>query len=74
VLVGVFISVTTVPAAGFAAVAAVLGAWPQALGSLVQLAVNVIGIVVAGLVVLLVAGLRGRGPAAGPGPRRSHAG
>lgn len=74
VLVGVFISVTTVPAAGFAAVATVLGAWPQALGSLVQLAVNVVGIVVAGLVVLLVAGLWGRGPGARPGPRRSHAG
>jgi uncharacterized hydrophobic protein (TIGR00271 family) len=41
VLVGVFISVTTVPAAGFAAVAAVLG-------------VNVVGIVVAGIAVLTV--------------------
>lgn len=60
VLVGVFISVTTVPAAGFAAVAAVLGAWSQALGSLAQLGVNVVGIVVAGLVVLLIAGQRGR--------------
>ncbi|HEY2223244.1 DUF389 domain-containing protein [Actinomycetospora sp.] len=60
VLVGVFISVTTVPAAGFAAVAAVLGAWPQALGSLLQLGVNVVGIVLAGLLVLLIAGARGR--------------
>jgi uncharacterized hydrophobic protein (TIGR00271 family) len=59
VLVGVFISVTTVPAAGFAAVAAVLGAWPQALGSLAQLGVNVVGIVLAGLLVLLLAGARG---------------
>jgi len=55
VLVGVFISVTTVPAAGFAAVAVVLRDWPEALGSLAQLAVNVTGIVVAGLVVLLLA-------------------
>jgi uncharacterized hydrophobic protein (TIGR00271 family) len=60
VLVGVFISVTTVPAAGFAAVAAVVGAWAPALGSLAQLGVNVVGIVVAGLVVLLISGRRGR--------------
>ncbi len=72
VLVGVFISVTTVPAAGFAAVAVVLGAWPQALGSLAQLAVNVVGIVVAGLVVLLVAGRRGRAAAARRGARKPH--
>ncbi|GAA4784557.1 DUF389 domain-containing protein [Actinomycetospora chlora] len=54
VLVGVFISVTTVPAAGFAAVAAVLGEWSRAAGSLAQLVVNVVGIVVAGIVVLTV--------------------
>lgn len=54
VLVGVFISVTTVPAAGFAAVAAVLGDWPRTAGSLFQLVVNVVGIVVAGTVVLLL--------------------
>jgi uncharacterized hydrophobic protein (TIGR00271 family) len=68
VLVGVFISVTTVPAAGFAAVAAVLGAWSQALGSLAQLGLNIVGIVVAALLVLLVAGRYGRGAAA----RRRH--
>jgi uncharacterized hydrophobic protein (TIGR00271 family) len=54
VLVGVFISVTTVPAAGFAAVAAVLGEWSRAVGSLAQLVVNVVGIVAAGVMVLLV--------------------
>lgn len=54
VLVGVFISVTTVPAAGFAAVAVVLGDGPRALSSLAQLAVNMVGIVLAGLVVLVV--------------------
>jgi uncharacterized hydrophobic protein (TIGR00271 family) len=53
VLVGVFISVTTVPAAGFAAVAAVLRSGPDVAGSLAQLAVNIVGIVVAGVVVLL---------------------
>jgi uncharacterized hydrophobic protein (TIGR00271 family) len=72
VLVGVFISVTTVPAAGFAAVAAVLGAWPQALGSLAQLAVNVVGIVVAGLVVLLIAGQRGRAAVTRRRGRKPH--
>jgi uncharacterized hydrophobic protein (TIGR00271 family) len=54
VLVGVFISVTTVPAAGFAAVAAVVGDWGRALSSLLQLAVNVAGVVLAGLVVLVL--------------------
>lgn len=54
VLVGVFVSVTTVPAAGFAAVAAVLGDWSRAAGSLVQLLVNVVGIVIAGVIVLMI--------------------
>jgi uncharacterized hydrophobic protein (TIGR00271 family) len=53
-LVGVFISVTTVPAAAFAAVALVEGRYGEALGSAAQLAVNVLGIVVAAVVVLLV--------------------
>jgi len=53
-LVGVFISVTTVPAAGFAVVAAVLGDWPVAARSTAQLAVNMVGIVAAGLLVLWV--------------------
>ncbi|WP_433591163.1 DUF389 domain-containing protein [Nocardia sp. CA-145437] len=52
VLVGVFISVTTVPAAGLAAVAAFAGKWHAALSSLAQLGVNLIGIVVAGVAVL----------------------
>lgn len=53
-LVGVFISVTTVPAAGFASVAAILGDWRLCAGSAVQLAVNLIGIVVAASIVLLL--------------------
>lgn len=53
-LVGVFISVTTVPAAGYAAVAAILGHWSRSLESLGQLAVNLIGIVLAAALVLLL--------------------
>lgn len=53
-LVGVFISVTTVPAAGYASVAAILGDWNRFFGSVGQLAVNLVGIVVAAAVVLLM--------------------
>lgn len=53
-LVGVFISVTTVPAAAFATVAAVEGRWEEAGGSALQLVVNIVGIVLAAVVVLLV--------------------
>lgn len=51
-LVGVFISVTTIPAAGFAAVAATLGEWHKAFMSVAQLGVNMVGIVIAGILVL----------------------
>lgn len=51
-LVGVFISVTTIPAAGFAAVAATVGEWHKAFESIGQLGVNMVGIVVAGIIVL----------------------
>jgi len=57
-LVGVFISVYTVTAAGFAAVAATLGDWDLAAKSALQLVVNLVGIVVAGVLVLV---LRPRG-------------
>ncbi|MBN6040858.1 DUF389 domain-containing protein [Amycolatopsis sp. 195334CR] len=57
-LVGVFISVTTVPAAGYAVVAAVLNEWGRCIGSVVQLVINLVGIVVAAAVVLM---LRRRG-------------
>lgn len=53
-LVGVFISVTTVPAAGYASVAAILGDWGRAGESIGQLAVNLAGIVVAATAVLLI--------------------
>jgi uncharacterized hydrophobic protein (TIGR00271 family) len=53
-LVGVFISVTTVPAAGYAAVAAILGEWSRFFGSVGQLVVNLTGIVLSAIVVLLL--------------------
>jgi uncharacterized hydrophobic protein (TIGR00271 family) len=52
-LTGVFISVTTVPAAGFVAVALVLGEFEKAAGSALQLALNLLGIVAAAVSVLL---------------------
>ena len=52
-LIGVFISVTTVPAAGFVAVALVLGEFQKAAGSAFQLLLNLVGIVVAAVAVLL---------------------
>lgn len=51
-LVGVFISVTTVPAAGFAVVAATVGSWRIAALSAGQLGINLVGIVVAATFVL----------------------
>jgi len=59
-LVGVFISVTTVPAAGYAAVAAVLGQWDICLQSIAQLAVNLVGVVAAAALVLAVRNRRGQ--------------
>jgi uncharacterized hydrophobic protein (TIGR00271 family) len=53
-LVGVFISVTTVPAAAFAVVAATVGDWDIAAQSAAQLAVNLIGITLAGVLVLWI--------------------
>jgi uncharacterized hydrophobic protein (TIGR00271 family) len=53
-LVGVFISVTTVPAAAFASTALVEGRYAQAGGSALQLLVNLVGIVVAAVAVLIV--------------------
>ncbi len=53
-LVGVFISVTTVPAAAFASVALVEGRFAEAAGSALQLVVNIVGIVLAAVVVLLL--------------------
>ena len=53
-LVGVFISVTTIPASGYLAVAAVFGHWSAALGSLEQLVINIIGMALAGWLTLAI--------------------
>ncbi|BBH70078.1 hypothetical protein ACTI_67630 [Actinoplanes sp. OR16] len=53
-LVGVLISVTTVPAAANAAVALAYGVRSEALGSALQLVINLAAIVVAGVLTLLV--------------------
>lgn len=53
-LVGVFISVTTVPAAGYASIAAILGEWTRFAQSVGQLAVNLAGIVAAAALVLVL--------------------
>ena len=53
-LVGVFISVTTVPAAGDLALSMAVWTGRQILGSLAQLLVNLTGMTVAGVVTLLV--------------------
>ncbi|MBM7810216.1 DUF389 domain-containing protein [Saccharothrix algeriensis] len=60
-LVGVFISVTTVPAAGFAVIAAVLGEWAICGQSVLQLVVNLVGIVLAAALVLALRNRRRRG-------------
>jgi uncharacterized hydrophobic protein (TIGR00271 family) len=51
-LSGVFISVTTVPAAGNIALGIALGDWPEVTGSAVQLLINLAGMAVAGALVL----------------------
>jgi uncharacterized hydrophobic protein (TIGR00271 family) len=53
-LVGVFISVTTVPAAAFASVAFVEGRYAQAMQSAAQLVINLVGIVVAAAAMLVL--------------------
>jgi uncharacterized membrane protein len=51
-LSGVFISVTTIPAAGNVAVGLAVGAWPAVWGSSLQLAINLTGMAVAGALTL----------------------
>lgn len=60
VLVGVFISVTTIPAAGYIATAPVFGLWSAAGGSLGQLGLNLVGILAAALTVLALRSRRRR--------------
>ncbi|MCG8917781.1 DUF389 domain-containing protein [Actinokineospora sp. PR83] len=66
-LVGVFISVTTVPAAGYIGVAAILGEWGKVFGSAAQLAINLLGIVLAAALVLVLRhGVRAPGDSGRP--------
>jgi uncharacterized hydrophobic protein (TIGR00271 family) len=53
-LVGVFISVTTIPASGNIAIAAVFGLWNEVLGSALQLLINITGMALAGWLTLLL--------------------
>ena len=53
-LVGVFISVTTVPAAGDFALSLALGAPGHLKGSAAQLGINLLGMILAGVVTLLI--------------------
>jgi uncharacterized hydrophobic protein (TIGR00271 family) len=56
-LSGVFISVTTVPAAGNVALGTAFGAWEEVIGSAFQLGVNVVGMVIAGWATLALQNL-----------------
>jgi uncharacterized hydrophobic protein (TIGR00271 family) len=53
-LIGVFLSVTTIPAAADMGVSAAFGAWSEARGSTIQLVLNVVLLTVVGAVGLLV--------------------
>ncbi|WP_420121456.1 DUF389 domain-containing protein [Nakamurella sp.] len=53
-LSGVFVSVTTIPAAGNIALGIALGVWPEVWGSALQLAVNLSGMAVAGWLTLAI--------------------
>lgn len=68
-LVGVFISVTTVPAAANAALAVALADWPEVGNALAQLGLNIAAILVAGIATMLVQrALWRRVPHAAPHP------
>lgn len=53
-LVGVLISVTTIPAVAAIGVSGALGAWDDAWGATIQLALNVVALVLAGVATLFV--------------------
>ncbi|MBN9141456.1 MAG: DUF389 domain-containing protein [Micrococcales bacterium] len=56
-LVGVFISITTVPAVGTIGLTLAVGSWDEAGASAIQLAINLAGLIIAGTLTLLVQGL-----------------
>lgn len=53
-IIGVFISVTTIPASGNVAVGLVFGQWNQVTGSALQLAINLTGMALAGWATLAI--------------------
>lgn len=53
-LIGVLVSVTTIPAAANVGVATAYGEWPEVGGAALQLVVNVAGLVVAGIATLTI--------------------
>lgn len=59
-LVGVFISITTVPAVGTVGLTLAVGAWDEATAAVVQLLVNLAGLLLAGTVTLAVQLVFGR--------------
>ena len=52
-LIGVFISVTTIPAASDIGLSIAYRSWPEARGSLIQLLLNVIILILVGMVILV---------------------
>jgi uncharacterized membrane protein len=71
-LVGVFISVTTVPATAAFALGMAFGDWADAARSALQLGINVLGILLAALVtVRTLQALWRRAPRTRPGRRRA---
>ncbi|HEY6496030.1 MAG TPA: DUF389 domain-containing protein [Trebonia sp.] len=78
-LIGVFISVTTIPAASDMGLSAAYGSWPEVRGSTFQLLLNVALLIAVGAAGLRLqkafwrAGRRGP-PGAGHGPRRTRSG
>ena len=74
-LIGVFISVTTIPAAADIGVSTAFGNWNEALGSLAQLLLNVAILIAVGAIGLVVQQRIWQGLTrdAQPGPRRSRA-
>jgi hypothetical protein len=66
-LIGVLVSVTTIPAIGNVGAAAAFGSWHDVGGAAAQLGINVAGLVLAGVVTL---GLQARWTRARPSRRR----
>jgi hypothetical protein len=72
-LIGVLVSVTTIPAVGNLGVATAYGAWNEVGGSALQLGINVAGLVAAGVATLAgQASLTGRSRPEGLSPARAR--